>query len=95
MLLELLTTSISCKNLHYKLDKALNSVKMPLKIWTFVQIKYVPPVLRKWSFGGDHLAMGLEIVLMKDFEVSSLVMLCYYICYVCPGIKSVIIMKQV
>lgn len=34
MLLELLTTSISCKNLHYKLDKALNSVKMPLKIWT-------------------------------------------------------------
>lgn len=32
MLLELLTTSISCKNLHYKLDKALNSVKMPLKI---------------------------------------------------------------
>lgn len=60
---------------------------MPLKIWTFVQIKCVPPVLRKWSFGGDHT------VLMKDFEVSSLVMLCYYVCYVCPGIKSVLIMK--
>lgn len=93
MFLELFTTSISCKNHHYKLDKALNSVKMPLKIWTFVQIKCVPPVLRKWSFRGDHLAMGLETVLMKDFEVSSLVMLCYYVCYVCPGIKSVLIMK--
>lgn len=82
MFLELFITSISCKNLHYKLDKALNTMKMPLKIWTFVQIKCVPPVLRKWSFGGDHLAMGLEIVLMKDFEVSSLVMLCYVVMYV-------------
>lgn len=93
MFLELFTTSISCKNLHYKLDKALNSGKMPLKIWTFIQIKCVPPVLRKWPFGGDHLAMGLEIVLMKDFKVSSLVMLCYCVCYVCPGIISVLIMK--
>ena len=66
---------------------------MALKTGTFARIQYVPPVLRKWTFEGDHFTLELEKVLVEYFEVSSLVMLCYTVICV-AGSKSVLIITM-